>query len=146
MGVEFFHTGLFWLIIGIMLFVMEMAVPGFVLFFFGVGAWVVAGVTWLYPISIAVQLTIFLIASLITLGIFRKFLKGSFFTGDEVDEIIVEEGEECEVTEAIYPPGKGKVKLSGTFWRATADEPIEAGEIVVVEKRDNLIIHVSKLV
>ncbi len=146
MGAEFFHTGLFWLIIGVMLFVMEMAVPGFVLFFFGVGAWVVAGVTWLYPISIAVQLTIFLIASLATLGIFRKFLKGSFFSGDDVDVVIFEEGEECEVTEAIYPPGKGKVKFSGTFWRATADEPIEAGEIVVVEKRTNLVIHVKKIV
>jgi len=145
MGAEFLHTGVFWLVIGIMLFVMEMAVPGFVLFFFGVGAWVVAGITWLYPISIVTQLSIFLVASLVTLGVFRKFLKGSFFSGDSVDEIIVEQGEECEVVEAIYPPGKGKIKLSGTFWRATADEAIEEGEIVVVEKRDNLLIHVKKI-
>lgn len=141
---EFMDSGLFWLVIGIMLFVMEMAVPGFVLFFFGVGAWVVAGITWLYPISIALQLTIFLIASLITLGIFRKFLHGSFFSGEDCDDSIVEEGDTALVVEDIHPPVMGKVKLAGTFWQASADLPVAKGEIVRVVSREGLVVHVRK--
>lgn len=141
---EFLDSGLFWLVIGIMLFVMEMAVPGFVLFFFGVGAWVVAGISWLYPVSLAAQLTIFLIASLVTLGVFRKFLRGKFFSGEERDHNIVEEGDTASVEEDIHPPMKGKVKLAGTFWQASADSVINKGEIVHVVSRDGLVVHVKK--
>ena len=141
---QFYDTGLFWLVMGIMLFLMEMAVPGFVLFFFGVGAWVTAGVLWLYPISIALQLAIFLVASLVSLGVFRKLFKGSFFDGDDLDDDIAEEGDTAEVVEAIHPPKKGKIKLAGTFWQATADSSLAKGAIVRVVTRDGLVVHVEK--
>ena len=141
---EFMDSGLFWLVIGIMLFVMEMAVPGFVLFFFGVGAWVAAGVTWSYPISIAMQLTIFLVASLVTLGTFQKFFRASFFAQGEPDDSIVEEGDIAVVVEDIRPPSTGKVKLAGTFWQASADIAVAKGERVCVVSRNDLVVHVRK--
>ena len=141
---QFYDTGLFWLVMGIMLFVMEMAVPGFVLFFFGLGAWVTAGVLWLYPISIALQLAIFLVASLVSLAVFQKLFRGSLFAGNDLDDDIADEGDIGEVVEAIHPPKKGKIKLAGTFWQATADTSLAIGVTVRVVRRDGLVVHVEK--
>ncbi|MGL1932560.1 MAG: NfeD family protein [Desulfotalea sp.] len=141
---DFMHTGLFWLSIGVMMFIMEMVVPGFVLFFFGVGAWVVALLTWLMPLTLVAQLFVFLISSVISLLVFRRFIKDKFF-GVSEDEPSFEEGDTAEVIEVIKPPYKGKVRYSGTTWKALAEERIEVGEVVKIVVRDGLVFRVEKL-
>lgn len=48
------------------------------------------------------------------------------------------------MVEGIHPPKKGKVKLAGTFWQATADAPLNKGVTVRVVSRDGLVVHVEK--
>ncbi|WP_228855329.1 NfeD family protein [Desulfomarina profundi] len=45
----------------------------------------------------------------------------------------------------IVPPAEGRIKYAGTFWRATADERIDEGEIISVVSQDGLVIHVEKV-
>ncbi|WP_457577365.1 NfeD family protein [Desulfomarina sp.] len=144
---------LFWLIMGVMLLFLEMALPGFVLFFFGLGALVTSLVTYLYPLSISWQLALFIVASLACLFSLRDIIQRRFFkqpTGegeDKVDEdvLLAVAGERGVVCMTIVPPKEGRIKYAGTFWRATADERIDEGEIISVVSQDGLIIHVEKV-
>ena len=47
---EFLKPELIWFLIGLVLLLMEFAIPGLVVLFFGIGAWVVAGVCLLTDI------------------------------------------------------------------------------------------------
>jgi membrane protein implicated in regulation of membrane protease activity len=142
---------LYWLIIGVMLFFLELALPGFILFFFAVGALVTAMVAWLTPISIAWQLGLFIVASLGTLLALRDIIQRNLFATasaeqeEDKDEILAVPGDKCVVSMTIPPPAEGRIKYSGTFWRATADELIEEGEIVSVVRQDGIVIHVEKV-
>lgn len=144
---ELTNPGLLWLSIGVILFVMEMAVPGFVLFFFGLAAWITALGCYFFTWSLNVQLAVFLGASLVSLFGLRTIVK-KVFMGDEIDDsadtIMASGGEKCVVTAAINPPAEGQVKFSGTFWRAEAKEDIAEGEVVEITKQEDLLISVKK--
>jgi membrane protein implicated in regulation of membrane protease activity len=144
---------LYWLIIGVLLLFLELALPGFVLFFFGFAALITALVTWLTQIAIAWQLGIFIVASVVSLITLRDFIQRRFFNsdGDDDDEesdkdiMSAVPGERAVVAVEIVPPAEGRINYSGSSWRATAGERIEEGEIVSVVHQDNLVIHVEKI-
>lgn len=139
---------LIWLLAGVFFFILELTLPGFILFFFGVGAWVTALVSWLLPLSPNGQLAVFLLASVISLLCLRGFIKKTFFggrTADDKSSALAPVGEKAVVVAAIEPPAEGKVQYSGTSWRATATEMIGAGEIVVIVKQDGLIMRVRRI-
>jgi membrane protein implicated in regulation of membrane protease activity len=142
---------LYWLIIGVMLFFLELAVPGFILFFFAVGALVTALAAWLSPISLAWQLALFITASLVSLlslrNLLQQRLNAPISAGEEEDQDVklAVAGEKGVVSMAITPPAEGRIKYSGTSWRAIADEKIEEGEIVAIVRQKGLVIHVEKV-
>jgi inner membrane protein len=145
---EFTSPGLLWLIIGVVLFLLEMAVPGFVIFFFGLAAWITALGSYLFTWSLNTQLAVFLTSSLVCLFSLRSIVKKVFMgdaKDDTADSILASGGEKCMVTKAIKPPAEGQVKFSGTFWRAEADEAIEEGEIVIIVNQNDLLITVTKI-
>lgn len=137
-----------WFILGIAFFVVEMIMPGFVIFFFGIGAWATALILFFTPISLNVQLVIFLLTSLLSLFLLRKYIQKTFLGSkkeNEVDQILASDGENAVVTDAIKPPGQGKVKYSGTSWQAVADQEIEVGTIVTILSQDGLVMKVQKV-
>lgn len=142
---------LYWLIIGVMLFLLEMALPGFILFFFAAGALLTALLAWLTPIPIAWQLGVFIFASLACLFSLRDIIQRRFLApppeeGDtDEDSVLAVPGDKGVVSATIAPPAEGRLKYSGTTWRATADERIEEGEIVSVVRQKGLVIHVEKV-
>ncbi len=139
-------AGLMWLIMGIICFLLEMMLPGFIIFFFGLGAWITALVCWFYPITINIQLAIFLVSSLMSLFILRGIIRKTFFgevTADE-DDVIVTAGDSATVSADIIPPAEGKIRYSGTQWRAIADEKIEKGSVVTILSQDGLCMKVAK--
>lgn len=148
---ETVDPALYWLIIGVMLFFLELALPGFILFFFGLGAMITALAAWILPIAISWQLALFIAASLLSLFTLRGMIQRRFFdSGTEEDEndfdmATVTAGDRGVVCMGIFPPAEGRIKYSGTFWRATADEKIEDGEIITVVRQDGLVIHVEKV-
>jgi membrane protein implicated in regulation of membrane protease activity len=142
---------LYWLIIGVMLFFLELAVPGFILFFFALGALATALVAWLSPVSLVWQLAIFIAASLVSLlslrNIIQKKLTAPASEGGDEDEdvMLAVSGEKGVVSMTIIPPAEGRIKYAGTSWRAIADEKIEEGEIVAIVRQKGLIIQVEKV-
>ena len=129
-----------WFLLGILLFALELALPGMIVFFFGVGAWCAA-----LAVSLASQLLVFLVSSLVALVLLRATVKKVFLGRVlEVDamERSIPPGATGEVIEDIVPPAAGKIKYGGSFWRATADRPIRAGTVVTIVEKNNLSIRV----
>lgn len=144
-----FNTpSLLWFLAGIVLFLLELSVPGFVLFFFAAGAWLTSAVTLMLDLTLNSQILIFIISSVLSLLVLRRFVKKAFAGSKDAageDNVFAEAGMKVEVVSDIKPPAEGKVKYSGTNWRAAADVEISAGEIVEVVRQDGLLIMVKKI-
>ena len=139
---------LFWLIMGVMLFFLELAVPGFILFFFGLGALLTSLGAYLFHLSLSWQLALFIVASLVSLFSLRNVIQKQFIHSsaeEDVDIPLVTVGDRGVVTDKIDPPAEGRIKYSGTFWRAAAEEEIDEGEIISIVSQEGLIIHVKKV-
>jgi inner membrane protein len=139
---------LIWFLFGIICFVIELAAPGFVLFFLGIGAWCAAAVLAMLDVPLTAQLLIFLISSLLSLLLFRTKLRSIFMgkSSEEADSVNVDSAPATGiVTDAIIPPADGRVKYGGSFWRAAADEPIAEGAVVLIVEKKDLIIKVRAL-
>ena len=119
----------------------------FVLFFFGLGAWITAITSWLWPIELSGQLAIFIASSLVSLLALRGLIRRVFLgtrTDAGGDTPLAREGEVAEVLVTIAPPAEGKIRYSGSSWRATATERIEAGEMAAIVRQDGLVMRVRK--
>jgi len=139
---------LIWFILGIAFFVVELALPGFIIFFFGLGAWSTALVQYVHPLPLSGQLMVFLAASLLTLLLLRTWLRSVFLGSslEEEDSVTVEPDRGTgTVIEDIVPPAPGRVKYGGTFWRAEAEQPITSGTVVRIVAQKDLLVRVAPL-
>ncbi len=137
-----------WFLVGIACYAIELALPGFIIFFFGVGAWCVALVLAMTDVSLTVQLIIFLVCSLITLGLLRSWVRSVFLGSalEEDDSVNVDSAPATGVvTEAIVPPATGRVKYGGSSWKAVADEAIAEDIVVVIMEKKDLTVKVRAL-
>ncbi len=138
-----------WFIIGLLLLMVEFAVPGLILGFFGAGAWVIVLICALVDLNLAGQLLIFIIFSVLSLVLLRKKLKERFFndSGDNEDGLADEFiGKKTIALTDIYNVPGGKVTLKGTEWEARSEINISKGENVEIIGRENLVLLVKPLV
>ncbi len=137
----FFKAEVLWVAAGLFFFIAELITPGFIVIFFGFGALFVALLCFLVDISLNVQLTCFLLFSLLLLFFLRSKVK-SVFTGnrDNFTEGYVEDitGEKAVVVKKIEPATGGKVFFRGTEWEADSDSVIEADESVIITGRKSI--------
>jgi len=146
-----FNAAFWWTIAGLALMISEFAVPGLILFFFGIGALITALLTWLMPLSLEWQIAVFIITSLASLFGLRRFLKPVFMgrtSGgpEESGELSQLVGTHGEVTEDIETGKTGRILLNGASWKAVADEPICAGTTVEVTAQNNLTLTVKPII
>jgi len=137
-----------WFLAGIACYVIELVLPGFILFFFGIGAWCVTLVLLIMDVSLTTQLLVFLVCSLVTLVLLRSWLRTVFLGGStsEDDSVTMDQVPATGiVTEAILPPAEGLVKYGGSFWRAVADEELVRDTVVSIVEKKDLIVKVRKL-
>jgi membrane protein implicated in regulation of membrane protease activity len=134
-----------WLLLGFLLFALELATPGgFFVFFFGVGAVVVA---LLSAVGIAgppwVQWMLFGAISAASLLLFRQPLQHRIrrSPSHEVDSLV---GETAVSMDPIGVRQMGRVELRGTVWSArnTGEAAIAAGQRCSVEKVDGLTLNI----
>ena len=121
-------------------------IPGLVIVFFGLGAWVAAILVAIFPeMAFWVQMMIFTVFSVVTLIFLRRSLKKRFFADQEnaesegVDDYI---GKIAVVEKAIVD-GEGKVDFKGTSWSAYADMDIPEGTKVVIIDKDSIKLKVK---
>ena len=147
---EFLKPEVIWFLAGLALLILEFALPGLIIFFFGVGACVVAVVCLITEISLNVQLIIFIGSSVLSLLLLRKWLKGVFLghtaskqdLKENLEEFV---GQRAVVKEKILPKAGGKVEFRGTNWEAQAEEEIAEGTVVEIIGKDNITLKVKAL-
>jgi len=144
---QFLRPELIWFVVGLVLLMGEFFIPGLVVFFFAIGAFVVAAVCAVTELSLNWQLGIFLVCSLASLAVLRRWLRGIFAghvssqqDGSENLEDFV--GQRAVVKERIDPKLGGKVEFHGTDWRAVSDQEVAEGEVVEIVGKEDLTLRV----
>jgi membrane protein implicated in regulation of membrane protease activity len=141
---SFYNAAVIWFIIGFALFLLEFVLPGLILFFFAVGAWIVAILSLFFDLSINLQLIIFLVSSVLTILLFRKWVKKIIWTRKHSSEIEDEFLGKTGKAETYISPGKnGKVDFKGTSWDARSEDIIEPGENVTIIGNDSILLIVK---
>jgi len=136
----FSRPELFWFIIGLGLFLLELVIPGFFIFFFGLGAWVTALVCLLGEPGTNLQIVIFAITSVLSLVGLRKIIQKKFFySKDNLSEDVEDEftGKEAIAKGDFGTDMNGKVEFKGTMWNAESKAEIKAGQRVIIIEKDS---------
>ena len=139
-----------WAVSGIVLMLVELAVPAFVLIWFGLGALLVTLVVAIAPaFDLTAQLSLWLVASLTLVALwFRVFKPGQHKTHIGMSDADVV-GEIGLLARSVAPFEKGEVRfqkplLGSDSWPCIADEAIAAGERVKVLAVEGSILKVGK--
>lgn len=140
----------YWAIGGILLILLELAIPAFFVIWFGLGALLVAGVLLVAgELSLTTQLLLWTLASLAMVVLwFRVFspLRNRTLVGTADGEVI---GEVGLLVGAVAPFARGKVRfqrpiLGAEEWACVAEAEIAAGERVRVVSIEGSYLKVAK--
>lgn len=139
-----FDPVLIWFLVGLALILSEFALPGVILVFFGVGAWLTAGTTWLgITPGWTAQILCFAISSVLLLISLRRWFRTRFFgyvesdqsPEDNLDDLA---GHNVTVKTAIEPGITGQVEYKGAAWSARSESRLAAGEAAVITKTEGI--------
>ena len=139
-----------WAVGGIALILAELAVPSFVLIWFGLGALVVALAVGIAGVSLTAQLALWLVVSLILVaGWFKVFKPNMHKTRIGMADANVI-GEVGMLVRAVAPFEKGAVRfqkpiLGDDVWECIADEAIGNGERVRVVAVEGSFLKVGRI-
>ena len=135
-----------WIVLGVILTLLELAVPAFFLIWFGVGAIIVGLVLLVVPeASFVWQIAIWIAVSVTLIWLWFKVFKSDVHktrAGMSKGQLI---GEIGIVTRDIRPYDRGQIRLQKPIlgeelWESTAEEEIKAGERVrVLEVEGNFL-------
>ncbi|MEZ5000004.1 MAG: NfeD family protein [Bacteroidales bacterium] len=137
----FMNTELFWFLLGLFLLLLELVLPGFVVIFFGLGAWITALLCLVANPGLDLQIIVFTVTSLLSLILLRRMLKNRFFSGETESPATLEEEFINKVAVALTDIKKGdsgKVEFKGSTWTATSEEEINKGDKVIVTGKESI--------
>ena len=143
-----FDPVLIWFLAGLALIIFEFALPGVILLFFGVGAWIAAVTTWLgLTPSWTPQLLTFAVSSVVLLVGLRRWFRTRFFgyvEDDQSPKVNLDDlaGHEVSVTSDILPGETGQVQYKGAAWSARSDSTLTAGTAAVIVSAEGIILTV----
>ena len=136
-----------WFLLGFVLMLLELAMPGLIIIFFGIGAWLTAFCCMLFDFSFSWQIFIFIITSVASLLLLRRWLLKIFFKDKAKEETLVDEfiGQKAIVEADINAGRGGRVIFKGAAWQAFSDVVIKAGEQVEIIGKDSIKLNVRPL-
>lgn len=132
---NFFSSGVIWFLVGLLLLLSELVMPGLVLIFFGLGAWVTALCCLFFDIGLNLQLGIFLVSSVLSLVLMRKAIREKYTnfrqgtSGDLEDDYI---GQRVTALHDFGANTPGKVSFRGSNWEAIANTPVTKGQKLII--------------
>jgi inner membrane protein len=135
-----------WFIVGLFMFILELLIPGFFIFFFGVGAWITALVCLIGEPSVNVQILIFAVTSVLSLIALRRIIQKKFFNKKQhLSEEIEDEftGKEAVAVGDFGLEKYGKVDFKGTTWKSESESQIKDGQSVIIIKKNNFTLIVK---
>lgn len=144
-----FDPVLIWFLAGLALIIFEFTLPGIILVFFGIGAWITALTTWigLTP-GWTSQLLAFSISSVVLLVLLRRWFRAKFFghlsgSQDPLANLDEFRGQVVTVTADIDPENGGKVEYKGAEWGARCGTALSKGSQAVIESVDGITLVVT---
>jgi membrane protein implicated in regulation of membrane protease activity len=146
-----FDPPLIWFLVGLGLILLEFVIPGAIIVFFGVGAWIAALFSWLgVTSSLAWQLIIFSVSSVLLLLLLRRRLRAQFLghssgeqdLNDNLDEFV---GHVVTVTDSIRAGAPGRVEFKGASWEARSEYSFQPGDRAVITDRDGIQILIGPM-
>lgn len=144
---DFVSPAFLWFVAGVVLILLEFAIPGVLIVFFGAGAMMTALLSWAGLLQGALaQLLFFLVSSLALLFGLRRFVAGSFRgdTTQENDEDF--KGKTARAVTDITPGSlDGRVAFQGTEWKAESQVAVARGESVTITGKKNITLAVEPL-
>ena len=146
MEFELWHI---WLIIALISFIMEIFIPSFVLFNFGIGA-VIGSFAAGLNLSLEWQIALFSGGTMMSFFMVRPAMKRFAYKRTEGFKTNMEAmvGREATVTEEISNENnRGRVSLDGDVWqaRSLSNESIPQGTRVEIVQLNSIILIVTKL-
>lgn len=146
------YAWIIWLIIAAIFAVAEVLTPGFVLLWFGVGALAAALLALLGVTSVAAQVIVFLLVSVLLViasrTIFDRFLTRAPDTNQlrtGMEQMIGQVGTVVEASRR--PLLEGAVKVYGSVWTAlpvAGEAPLREGESVAIERVEGNTLYVRR--
>ncbi|MGC8770846.1 MAG: NfeD family protein [Brevinematia bacterium] len=141
-----------WFAISAILIALEIVMPGFVIFWFGIGAFLTAFISLFKLIrDVEFQFLFFFVSSTVFLLIWFFWIKKYFVKEKplDIDDPSLAEAKGRAIKE-IKPGVPGEVELYDIYhgskkWKAKSDEEIEIGDEVFVKKVDGIALIVGKL-
>ena len=130
-----------WFFIGLLLALLEFGIPGLIILFFGIGAWVTALSCMLFDVGLNGQIIIFIISSLLSILLLRKSLKKMFFKEDpDREEVLADEfiGQTAVVEQEISANKSGKVSFKGAQWEAMSEQKLKTGQQVEIIGKESI--------
>src|SRR5262245_54852190 len=139
-----------WLVLGIVLVLLELAIPSFFVIWFGLGAIIVGIALLAFPaFTFAWQILLWVVCSVIFVVLwFKVFRAGRHKTHAGMSKAAVL-GEIGVVTREMRPFAKGQIRfqkpiLGDELWESIADEEIRVGERVKVLDVEGNILKVGR--
>lgn len=136
----FSRPELFWFILGLVFFLAELVIPGFFIFFFGLGAWTAAVTCLIWNPGINLQIIIFAVVSVLTLiGLRRIIQKKVFYSRHDESDAVEDEftGKEAVAVADFGDDKRGKVQFKGTTWKAESVADIKKGQTVIIVNKES---------
>jgi len=145
-----YDDSVIWFLAGLVLVLLEFAVPGVILVFIGLGAWLAALTTWMgWTPSLGAQAMVFAVGSVTLILTLRRFFQTWFLGISEAgspelasDEMI---HAEVLVVKDIPMGSLGKIEFRGVHWNAMSSVPVFAGSWVSIVSREGLNLRVRPL-
>ena len=148
---EFLSTNLLWwhwIAFGLVLLTLEMFSGTFLMLGLGVSAIVVGVIEVLFPMTLEIQLSIWLILSVVTIAWWFKYMRDNAVEKTGQSNYTLET--QGVVTKAIEPNSRGEVKfdlpvLGNTTWIATSKERLDINSRVKIIEVKGQLIEVASL-
>lgn len=145
-----FSVSWMWLYLGAFFILLELVMPGFVIFFFGLAAVAVGVCRFIFgeALTLTWQIGLFSFFSLLFLFSLRRWISGVFKGTSKESKTNFENGDVGrigKVTSQITPLINGRVLIGDSEWNAIADDVIPEGADVKVVSQDNLTMKVEKI-
>lgn len=146
MEFELWHI---WLIVALICFIMEIFIPSFVLFNFGIGA-VIGSFAAGLNLSLEWQIVLFSGGTMMSFFLVRPAMKRFAYKRTEGFKTNMEAmvGRQATVTEEISNENnRGRISLDGDVWQARSfsNEIIPQGTLVEIVQLNSIILTVKKL-
>lgn len=141
-----FDSHWYWLSAALLLFVLEVIVPGAFLMWIGLGAAMVGVFILFFPLAPLGVLLVVLAISVIMavlLGIYFQKKRLSNQGATLVQGLNMYIGRQFMLSLAIEPNELVRIRIDDTFFSATADSSLKAGQIVKVKQVQNNTLHLE---